>query len=72
MLTPPGQLPIYLIVDALDEPPNIPGIPSSREKVLQLVIELVELHLLKNDQDWRKEDIDVSWAMLYTQTRNRS
>lgn len=45
MLTLPGRLPIYLIVDALDVPPNISGIPSSREKVLQLVIEIVELRL---------------------------
>ena len=45
MLTSSGQLPIYLIMDALDECPNDAGIPSSREKVLNLVKELVELHL---------------------------
>ncbi len=39
-----GQVPIYLIVDALDESPNDSGIPSSREKVLKLVKELVDLH----------------------------
>ena len=39
-----GQLPVYLIIDALDECPNDSGIPSSREKVLQLVRELIELH----------------------------
>jgi hypothetical protein len=38
-----GQVPIYLIMDALDECPNDSGIPSSREKVLELVKELVEL-----------------------------
>ena len=38
-----GQVPIYLIVDALDECPNDSGIPSSREKVLHLVRELVAL-----------------------------
>ena len=37
------RVPIYLIVDALDECPNDSGIPSSREKVLELVKELVEL-----------------------------
>jgi hypothetical protein len=43
MLMGMGQLPIYLIIDALDECPNDSGIPSSREKVLELVKELVEL-----------------------------
>ena len=41
MLATIGQVPIYLIVDALDECPNDSGIPSSREKVLKLVKELV-------------------------------
>ena len=43
MLTTMGQVPIYLIMDALDECPNDSGIPSSREMVLKLVKELVEL-----------------------------
>ena len=43
MLTLPNRRPTYLIMDALDESPNMPGIPSPREKVLQLVKELVEL-----------------------------
>ena len=38
-----GQVPIYLIIDALDECPNDSGIPSSREKVLKLVKKLVGL-----------------------------
>jgi hypothetical protein len=42
MLTVTGQVPIYLITDALDECPNL-GLPSSREKVLGLVKALVEL-----------------------------
>ena len=37
--------PIYIILDALDECPNWPGIPSPREQVLALVKELVDLHL---------------------------
>ena len=37
------QEPIYLIMDALDESPSDLGVPSSREKVLELVKELVEL-----------------------------
>jgi hypothetical protein len=43
MLTIAVQVPIYLVVDALDESPNTRGIPSSRRRVLDLVKELVEL-----------------------------
>ena len=45
MLTLPDQRPTYLIIDALDESPNTLGIPSPRERVLQLLEELVELRL---------------------------
>jgi hypothetical protein len=45
MLSLPGQAPIYIIVDALDECPNFPGRPSAREKVLELIEELVNLKL---------------------------
>ena len=45
MLSLPGQAPIYIIVDALDECPNFPGRPSAREEVLELVEELVDLKL---------------------------
>ena len=42
----PGQGPIFIILDGLDECPESPGIPSSpRNEVLQLVKELVDLHL---------------------------
>ena len=37
-----GQVPTYIIVDALDECPDTSGMQSSREKVLDLVEELVE------------------------------
>jgi hypothetical protein len=45
MLTLPDERPTYLIIDALDESSNTSGIPSPRERVLQLVKELVELGL---------------------------
>ena len=45
MLTLPNQRPTYLIIDALDEYPNTPGIPSPRERVLHLLKELVDLRL---------------------------
>jgi hypothetical protein len=43
MLTLPGQHPIYLIMDALDESSATSGIPSAREKVLELLRQLVDL-----------------------------
>jgi hypothetical protein len=45
MLNASGHVPIYLIIDALDECPKMTGIPSSRQKVLSLVKNLVELNL---------------------------
>ena len=45
MLTCPDIRPIYLVIDALDESPDISGIPSPLEEVLQLITELVELRL---------------------------
>jgi hypothetical protein len=45
MLNLPGQGPIYIIVDALDECPNFPGRPSARDEVLELIEELVSLEL---------------------------
>ena len=45
MLSQPGQGPIYIIVDALDECSNSLGIPSPRGKVLELIKELVGLGL---------------------------
>jgi hypothetical protein len=38
-------LPIYLIIDAIDECPNTSGIPSSRDQVLALVERFVALKL---------------------------
>jgi hypothetical protein len=39
------QAPLYLIVDALDECPNTSSMPSPREKILNLVEELVDSRL---------------------------
>jgi len=41
----PGQAPVYLIVDALDECPNTSALPSPREKVLNVFEELIDLQL---------------------------
>jgi hypothetical protein len=61
MLRLPDQDPIYLIIDALDESPNIPGIPSPRETVLQLLKELLSLSLpnLHICVTSRPEEIDI-------------
>jgi hypothetical protein len=45
MLSLPGQGRIYIIVDALDECPNLSGTPSAREDVLDFVKEIVNLKL---------------------------
>ena len=41
MLALPGQLPIFVVLDALDECPSTTETPSAREKVLNFVEELV-------------------------------
>jgi len=41
MLELPGQVPIYIIVDALDECPNTTDTPSPRQKVLDFVDDLI-------------------------------
>jgi hypothetical protein len=45
MLALPHSQPIYIILDALNDCPNWPGIPSPREQVLSPVKELVDLQL---------------------------
>jgi hypothetical protein len=45
MLSVAAQQPIYVIIDALDECPNSPGIPNPREVVLDLLESLVNLDL---------------------------
>ena len=45
LLPLPDQRPTYLIIDALDECSNASGIPTPRKRVLQLVKELVDLHI---------------------------
>ena len=45
MLRLPGQAPTYIIVDGLDECPNLSGTPSPREEVLEQIKDLVDLKL---------------------------
>jgi hypothetical protein len=45
ILTLPDHGPVYLIIDAVDECPDISGIPTARKQVLDLIKELVGLHL---------------------------
>ena len=45
MLKDPGQPPTYIIIDALDESPNVSGTPTAREKVLEFLEDLVGLQI---------------------------
>jgi hypothetical protein len=45
MLKRPGQATVHIIIDALDECPIISGLSSPREKVVELVEELVDSHI---------------------------
>jgi len=45
MLGVPGEVPIYIVIDALDECPITTGTSSPRRKVLALVEKLVNLNL---------------------------
>jgi hypothetical protein len=45
LLSLQGQAPVYLMVDALDECPNASDRPTPREKVLELIEELVNSRL---------------------------
>jgi hypothetical protein len=44
MLKSEGLPTIYIIIDGLDECPQVPGVVPPRERVLQLVEKLVYLH----------------------------
>ena len=43
MLTVPEQPAMYIIIDALDECPNISGMPTAREQVLEFLEHVVQL-----------------------------
>jgi hypothetical protein len=45
ILSLPGQAPFYIILDALDECPDLPRNQSAREEVLKLIEELVNSNL---------------------------
>ena len=70
MLAIAGSAPVYLVMDALDECPNDSGMPSSREKVLMTVQELVKLrhsnlHLCVTSRP--EYDIRITLEPLVTQ-----
>jgi hypothetical protein len=45
ILNIPGQATVHIVIDALDECPVTTGLPSPREKLLELIEKLVNLHL---------------------------
>jgi hypothetical protein len=64
MVSLPVQVPIYLIVDALDECPNDSGLPTSREEVLDLINDLVgfnfpNLHICVTS----RPEVDIQTAL---------
>ena len=64
LLELPGQAPVYLVVDALDEYPDNTAIPSPREKVLMLLEELIhsripDLHICVTS----RPEIDIKTAL---------
>jgi len=73
MIKASGDVPIYLVLDAVDECPNTKGIPSSRRQVLDLVGKLVEpgspqLHLCITS----RPEIDIRTTLeALTSTSNR-
>jgi hypothetical protein len=47
MLNAPRDIPIYIVIDAIDECPNTTGIRSSRDQVLSLVEEFVKMDVAR-------------------------
>jgi len=45
MVKASGHVPIFLIIDALDECPNTTKLPPPREKMLELIEKLIKLNL---------------------------
>jgi hypothetical protein len=45
ILDVPGQAPVYLIIDGLDECSNTSAVPSPREKILALLEDLINSHV---------------------------
>jgi hypothetical protein len=45
MVSSPNQNQVYIVIDAIDECPNTPGVPSPREEVLEVLEKLVKLRL---------------------------
>jgi hypothetical protein len=71
MLKTEGLPTIYIIIDGLDECPHISGVVPPRERVLQLVEDLVDLHCanLRICATSRPEaDIKASLALLASHT----
>lgn len=64
MISRPGQLSIYVILDALDECPNSHRSPSTRKRVLEVLEELINfrhpnLHVCVTS----RPEIDIRWVL---------
>jgi hypothetical protein len=75
ILDQPEQLPIYIVVDALDECPDTTGLPSARKKVLDFMTVLIgakhpNLHLCITSRP--EQDIQTTLNSLTTAERRVS
>ena len=75
MLDLPGQIPTYIIIDALDECPNNIETPTAREKVLNFVRDLVQSNhsnLLICVTSRPEQDINITLNPLTSPSRRVS
>ena len=64
VLKVPGQAPVYLIVDGLDECPNGPDMPSPRENILMFLENLIQSKI-PNLRIWvtSRPEVDIKIAL---------
>ena len=75
MLDFSGQVPTYLVVDALDECPNKAGTPSAHEMVQNLIVDLIQSkhsNLFMCITSRPEQDINTVLAPLTTPSRHES
>ena len=59
MITLPGQLPIYIILDGLDECSDSPGLVSPRADVLEIVKKLINLRTSARFCIFSRPEVDI-------------
>ena len=59
MISLPGQLPIYIILDALDECSDSPGLVSPRADVLEIIKNLIRLQTSAHFCIFSRPEVDI-------------